>query len=142
MAEAGPDQQPKVGEHNGDTGPRSESHIRDEVRFPRRLYRDGEEPDPRFSLANERTFLAWIRTALALLALSGGLLALNFQGRDHWRSAGAAFFATAASLVGLWAWVNLLRHERALRVRQPLPGIGLGASLAGVGLVSSTKSSN
>ena len=29
---------------------------------------DGTEPDPRFTFANERTFLAWIRTALALLA--------------------------------------------------------------------------
>ncbi|WP_163540613.1 YidH family protein, partial [Klebsiella pneumoniae] len=28
----------------------------------------GKTPDYRFSLANERTFLAWIRTALALLA--------------------------------------------------------------------------
>ena len=28
----------------------------------------GEEPDYRFTLANERTFLAWIRTALALIA--------------------------------------------------------------------------
>jgi putative membrane protein len=28
----------------------------------------GETPDYRFSLANERTFLAWIRTSLALLA--------------------------------------------------------------------------
>lgn len=27
-----------------------------------------EEPDYRFTLANERTFLAWIRTALAMLA--------------------------------------------------------------------------
>ncbi|MEU2778677.1 DUF202 domain-containing protein [Streptomyces sp. NPDC007162] len=31
-------------------------------------YGEGEEPDYRFSLANERTFLAWIRTGLALLA--------------------------------------------------------------------------
>ena len=29
---------------------------------------DGVEPDYRFTLANERTFLAWIRTALGLLA--------------------------------------------------------------------------
>ena len=28
---------------------------------------DGKQPDYRFSLANERTFLAWIRTALAVL---------------------------------------------------------------------------
>ena len=34
---------------------------------PRSL-RDGEEPDPRFTLANERTFLAWIRTSLGLMA--------------------------------------------------------------------------
>lgn len=34
---------------------------------------EGREPDYRFFLANERTFLAWLRTALALLA-SGVLL--------------------------------------------------------------------
>ena len=34
---------------------------------------EGEEPDPRFTLANERTFLAWIRTALALVASGIGL---------------------------------------------------------------------
>ncbi len=37
----------------------------------RRLLPEGSEPDPRFTLANERTFLAWVRTALALLA--GGI---------------------------------------------------------------------
>ncbi|MCA3188374.1 MULTISPECIES: YidH family protein [Cupriavidus] len=31
-------------------------------------YREGQDPDYRFSLANERTFLAWVRTVLALLA--------------------------------------------------------------------------
>ena len=35
------------------------------------------EVDPRFSLANERTFLAWIRTALGLLACAAGVLALD-----------------------------------------------------------------
>ena len=34
-------------------------------RFPAAVYREGEEPDPRFSLAKERTFLAWVGTALA-----------------------------------------------------------------------------
>lgn len=33
------------------------------------------EPDYRFTLANERTFLAWIRTALALLA--GGVAVIK-----------------------------------------------------------------
>ena len=32
-----------------------------------------EVPDPRFSLANERTYLAWIRTSLALVAVGLGV---------------------------------------------------------------------
>ena len=46
---------------------------------------DDSELDPRFSLANERTFLAWIRTSLALVA--GGVVAakaLEFH-HDAWR---------------------------------------------------------
>ncbi|NLT31088.1 MAG: DUF202 domain-containing protein, partial [Propionibacterium sp.] len=34
-------------------------------RFPKSVYSTGTEPDPRFTLANERTYLAWIRTSLA-----------------------------------------------------------------------------
>ena len=45
-------------------------------RFPRSVYGEGEEPDPRFSLANERTFLAWLRTALAMYAAAFALEAL------------------------------------------------------------------
>lgn len=44
----------------------------------RRLLPDGEEPDARFTLANERTFLAWIRTALAFIA--GGIAVEAFTG--------------------------------------------------------------
>src|SRR5688572_15838388 len=43
---------------------------------PGRAERVGETPDYRFSLANERTFLAWIRTGLALMA--GGLACAQF----------------------------------------------------------------
>src|SRR4051794_13585220 len=35
-----------------------------------------DRPDPRFTMANERTFLAWNRTALALIA--GGLAIEQF----------------------------------------------------------------
>ncbi len=41
--------------------------------------REGKDPDYRFSLANERTFLAWIRTALALLA--GGVVLEQFASK-------------------------------------------------------------
>ncbi|WP_425291524.1 DUF202 domain-containing protein [Acinetobacter baumannii] len=41
------------------------------------LLKVGEEPDPRFTLANERTFLAWTRTALALLASAVALITIS-----------------------------------------------------------------
>ena len=43
-------------------------------RWPARVYGTGAEPDYRFSLANERTFLAWLRTSMALVA---GAVALD-----------------------------------------------------------------
>ncbi|MDQ7905703.1 DUF202 domain-containing protein [Phytohabitans sp. ZYX-F-186] len=43
-------------------------------RWPSWVYRSGSEPDPRFTLANERTFLAWIRTALGLVAAAAPMV--------------------------------------------------------------------
>lgn len=43
-------------------------------RFPARLSREGTDPDPRSTLADERTFLGWIRTALALVAALASVL--------------------------------------------------------------------
>ncbi|WP_143342795.1 YidH family protein, partial [Crossiella equi] len=49
-------------------------------RWPERVYGVGEEPDPRFTLANERTFLAWIRTSLGLMAAGVAVEALGHPG--------------------------------------------------------------
>ncbi|MDH4171498.1 MAG: DUF202 domain-containing protein [Acidimicrobiia bacterium] len=79
----------------------------------------GEEPDYRFTMANERTFLAWIRTALALAA--GGLASLHLIS-DAFGSAllGIALLAlsvaTAATSYRRW-----LANERSMRLGQPLP---------------------
>ncbi|MFC4906193.1 YidH family protein [Actinomadura gamaensis] len=91
------------------------------ARWTERLLAEGRDPDPRFSLANERTFLAWIRTSLALiaggvgLALSGHLLA----GPLHHGLAAA--FAAVGALVAALAFRRWLRTERALRRDETLP---------------------
>ena len=54
-------------------GPETAAHDGGRPAWQHRLLAGGVEPDPRFTLANERTFLAWVRTALALLA--GGVIA-------------------------------------------------------------------
>ena len=56
------------------------------TRQPRWVYDEGDEPDPRFSLANERTFLAWVRTALAMLAGGVALHALEVPSTDWLRT--------------------------------------------------------
>ena len=101
-------------------------------RFPRRVYDHGHEPDPRFSLANERTFLAWIRTALAIMAVGVAMEAFGVPEHPTVRTiaAGAALTLGVATCVhAWWAWV---RVERALRLGGPLPGSGMGLVVAAV----------
>ncbi|WP_036320148.1 YidH family protein [Microbacterium indicum] len=95
-------------------------------RFPRRVYRDGEEPDPRFSLANERTFLAWLRTALAMFAGAFALEALALPAAPGWRLAAAAVFIVVGLLSTVHAWLSWARTEKAMRVGRPLPGQPMG----------------
>ena len=87
------------------------------TRFPRSVYGTGAEPDPRFSLANERTFLAWNRTALALIAGGVALEALGLDLQPGFRLAAALVLA-----VPLLAWAEWARTERALRTSAALPG--------------------
>ena len=61
----------------GETG--AVTNTSDRRRRPGWVYDEGAEPDARYSLANERTFLAWIRTALAVLAAGVALDALDLS---------------------------------------------------------------
>jgi ribokinase len=93
------------------------------------LYSVGDEPDARFTLANERTFLAWIRTALALLA---GGVALDLLGLDlhsGFRLAASLTLVAAGIMLPLFGWLNWAATERALRRGDALPGSWLGAFL-------------
>jgi putative membrane protein len=91
-------------------------------RFPRHVYDVGSEPDPRFTLANERTFLAWIRTALALIAAGIALEALALPIQPDLRRAAAIILLLLGLAVPALAWLTWAAVERALRRGAPLPG--------------------
>jgi putative membrane protein len=82
----------------------------------------GTEPDPRFTLANERTFLAWIRTALGLMA--GGIAVEAFTTDlfpDGVRQLIAVLLLALAMLITAAACFRWVSVERAMRTRSPLP---------------------
>lgn len=110
-------------------------------RWPASVYGEGKEPDPRFSLANERTFLAWIRTSLALLAVAAAADALPLGIGERAQAILAGLLALTGLLAALYAWRDWSRTETAMRRDQPMPGNGagmvvvVGVALAGVVLL-------
>jgi putative membrane protein len=80
------------------------------------------EPDYRLTLANERTFLAWIRTSLALLA---GGVALNEIPRQFstgsTRTALAVAAATLSLVLAASSFLRWRQVQRAMRRDEPLP---------------------
>ena len=80
------------------------------------------EPDYRFTLANERTFLAWQRTGLGLLAAAVGLVhyvpALCVPGARQVLGASLGALALFTVAAGLHRWKQV---DRAIRQGLPLP---------------------
>jgi putative membrane protein len=77
--------------------------------------------DPRFSLANERTFLAWIRTALGLLAAAAGLLALHVPWPESAVRALALLLTVVGGLSAVLGWSRWRRVQRAMEAGTALP---------------------
>lgn len=97
--------------------------------------------DPRFTLANERTFLSWIRTAMALIATGVAIEALAPPLNPNLRLAGAALFTVLGMVSAIQAWMGWRRSDRALREGRQLPAPATAAFLtagviAGVGLLA------
>ncbi len=82
----------------------------------------GSDPDYRFTLANERTFLAWVRTGLALLAGAVALASFVHDfGPRSLRVSITAFLLILSLIVTVGAYVRWDRTERALRENRSLP---------------------
>ncbi|WP_433548392.1 YidH family protein [Streptomyces sp. CA-294286] len=88
---------------------------------PQRVREEGETPDYRFSLANERTFLAWVRTALALVG--AGFAVDQFLPDLRWgvRVGMALALLAVGALCALRAVNHWVRCERAMRRGEDLP---------------------
>jgi len=81
----------------------------------------GREPDPRFSFANERTFLAWNRTALSLIAAGAAAAAFLRTGLGGAHLIVAVPLIALGSILSFASYGQWKQNERALRRGQPIP---------------------
>jgi putative membrane protein len=99
---------------------------------------DESEPDARFTYANERTFLAWNRTALALIAtgVAATQLLPDLHVADGRRLLGLPMIALGA-LVALTSFRHWRANQLAMRRHQPLPRSPMPLVLSiGIGVVA------
>ncbi len=97
----------------------------------------GKEPDPRFTLANERTFLAWIRTSLAFLA---GGIALEAFASPAFPGSLRTGISLLLIIMGIlisagaalrWRLIeSSMRHNKPLPLPLLIPLLGLGGAIA------------
>ena len=99
------------------------------------------EPDYRFTLANERTFLAWQRTSLGLMAAAVAgvqfMPELAIPGLRHVLGVAVAGMAVLTAMAGLRRWSQV---DRAIRNDEPLPQASapmyLTTGLAIIGIIT------
>jgi putative membrane protein len=118
----------------------AEEEGRDRTGTPRRprLHELGEDPDVRYTYANERTFLSWSRTSLALIVTGIAVLQLlpAFHLTGGRRLIGLPLIVLG-SVLSLVSWRRWYRNEKAMRLGQPLPPSELPLVLAvGVALIA------
>jgi putative membrane protein len=88
---------------------------------------EGTEPDARFTFANERTFLAWNRTAVALVVAGLAITQLlpPFPGIPGGRHIVGVPLIVLGIILSLASYRRWTQNQRALRLGQPLPGSNL-----------------
>jgi putative membrane protein len=91
-----------------------------------------QAPDPRVLQANERTFLAWVRTSLAVGAAGLGIAGLAPVTDPKWVRPAIAVLVTALALAFLaWAVKRFRAAEAAIRSGDEIPRLEHAALLAG-----------
>lgn len=94
---------------------------------------DDDDPDVRFSFANERTFLAWNRTALAMMTAGLAITQLlpPFDVPGGRRIIGVPLI-TLGTLIAVASFFQWQGNERAMRAGRPLPRSVMPALVAAV----------
>jgi inner membrane protein YidH len=80
----------------------------------------GDDPDPRFTLANERTFLSWVTASLGFLGI-GLAMGTLFPDPSPWTTVLAALWILLAAVTNVRSVVRWFRMERAMRRSEGLP---------------------
>jgi putative membrane protein len=102
----------------------------------------GTEPDPRFTFANERTFLAWSRTALALVVAGLAIVQLlpPFPGVPFGRHLLGVPLIALGAVLAVVAYAEWARNQHALRRGEPMPQSNmpwiLAATITGMAVVA------
>ncbi len=100
------------------------------------------EPDARFTFANERTFLAWSRTGLALIVAGLGIVQLlpPFPGVPWGRHLIGIPLIVLGAVVAVAGYGEWVRNQRALRRGEPVPRsalpLVLAATITAIAIVS------
>ena len=106
------------------------------LRLREKWWLAGKKPDYRFTLANERTFLAWIRTALALLAGAVGIDQFSPQlSSPSLRLTLALLLVVSGSTLAAVAWYRWRGNELAMRLDSALPYTRFFLLIAGLVIV-------
>jgi putative membrane protein len=100
---------------------------------------DQREPDYRFSLANERTLLAWVRTALALDLAGLGVVRFAPPLGPGGREAVGGVLILLGAVTAWSGYRRFLATDRAIRAGDPIPAHAaprvLAATLAAISVV-------
>lgn len=89
-------------------------------RFDNWVRSQGTDPDPRFTLANERTFLTWITTSLGMLGV-GLAVGTIIPNESVFIDVLALLWIAMAAILALRAVIRWFRVERAMRLGRGLP---------------------